>query len=122
MNRTEFQVCTYEGAMKYFDNFKEAYCYALKVDAMKVSFNSMRWRPKWPLDVWSAESEAKLETMCSTYDREALFWVHQSTMPDNVDDIMSDTTLSRTERDIQWNLGCLREILTNEEFVTRFSS
>ncbi len=50
-----------------------------------------------------------------------VFWVHQSVCPDSIRDILSDKTITKHQREIKLNLAALLEILTEENFVSRYS-
>lgn len=129
MNHLDYQTRTENGELKFFATFAEAFAeYKKDPTVMKISWyvkpKDYRWRPKTK-GGWSPESEKKLCEMSADYAKEPenskkVFWVHQSVCPEGIRDILLDETITKHQREIKLNLAALLEILTEEEFVSRY--
>jgi hypothetical protein len=95
----------------------------------KISFDyngiNYRWRPKTKSDIW--ENEDCIMNLSEQYARELnrhrLFWVFQVSIPYNHEDLIRmhiNGVITREERERLWDRACIREVITNEEFINRY--
>lgn len=127
---------------EFFPSVKEAY------NAWKTSrFGRSIWKISWTgsdgrdfrfrmkkTGTWKPESEEKLRSLSSEYataaaDADAgmaggqIFFVNQSVMPLNAEELREKVIfrqISKKEKDREWDLGCIQEVLTEEQFTTKY--
>ena len=126
----EFQTRNDFGEIVQHQKFIDAiHAYERDRTIWKISFRyngvSYRWRPKTKSDIW--ENEDCLLNLSEQYahepNRHRLFWVFQDAMPYNSDEIIQmyiNDEITREERDRLWDRACIREVITNEEFINRY--
>ena len=91
----------------------------------KISFDDQRWVKKWNYEKWSDISEKKLMRISKSYaeDKSEVYWVHRSIQPKNYEiQWKNRMNLIRDEWvEDQYYADCIVEILTNDQFLSRFS-
>ena len=124
------QVRWYSGKIERFSTVREALVsYAQdKGEVCKISFNGMRWRPKFKKDVW--DNEDCLENLSESYRDErnpiSIFFVLQDVIPSKkvFMEILSDERaglISRQEADRRIDRACLRQVLTEQAFYNLYA-
>ena len=121
----------------FFSSVKEAYETWRKTPSIwKISWGEngkdFRFRVKTKKDSWSFKTEEKLCTLSEEYRGSKtsnskpgqIFFVHQSVLPPNQDELararFKEKSISEEEYALAQSLGCIQEVLTEEQFVKKY--
>jgi len=121
----EYQIRHENGTLEFFNSFDAAFA-AYRPSVWKISWDDEnRWRPKTKSNLWLPQSEERLCLLSASYaqepaDSKTIYWVRQTVLPPNIDEIKR-MNLTPSKKDIQISLSCIREVLSEKEFVKRFS-
>ncbi len=126
--RSDYHKSPYAGC-HYFATVKEAYsAWQKDPHIWKISWEddegSFRFRTKTKGESWYESSEKTLCGMSENYQQaadDALFWVHQSVMPEDLESILH---LKKTMPEDQWDQlyvsKCIISVLSDLEFREKY--
>lgn len=122
----EYQTRNEMGELRFFATFQRAFeAYRADRTIFKISWHQNRWTLKTKAEAWVPYLENKLEKISEKYaqekERDKAYWVHQSIRPTRMPrSYYTDTSVPDEEQQKAWDLDCIQEILSEEEFTRRF--
>ena len=116
-----------KSGVQEFETFDDAYeAYIKDSTIWQIKLGEQIWVKKHNFEEWTVLSEKKLCQLSKAYTEKTseVYWIQQSEFPRNYETIWANK-MDIVQKDFNllevYHAECIHEVLSNEEFRTRFS-